>query len=174
MIVAKISGGAARQEENGAPDWRKADWDAMRAALREGEWMRSLRRKGAEEAWNILKERVTGLVSHYVPERRRRNQNRPAGLSQKIIRAIRRKKRLWRTCRDRIPTDEYKDAEKKVQNLIRNAKRRFEKKLASGNGGQKRPFFVYIKKRTQSRPSVGPLKTEDGQTVADSEGMANL
>ena len=25
MIVAKISGGAARQEENGAPDWRKAD-----------------------------------------------------------------------------------------------------------------------------------------------------
>jgi hypothetical protein len=90
------------------------------------------------------------------------------------MRAIRKKKRLWRTCRDRIPTDEYKEAEKKVRNLIRNAKRRFEKKLASGNGGQKRPFFAYIKKRTQSRPSVGPLKTEDGQTVADSEGMANL
>jgi hypothetical protein len=81
---------------------------------------------------------------------------------------------LWRTCRDRIPTDEYKDSEKKVRNLIRNAKKRFEKKLASGNGGQKRPFFAYIKKRTQSRPSVGPLKTEDGQTVADSEGIANL
>ncbi len=55
------------------------------------------------------------------------------------MRAIRRKKRLWRTCRDRIPTDEYKEAEKKVRNLIRNAKRRYEKKLASGNGGQKRP-----------------------------------
>ncbi len=116
MIVAKISGGAARQEENGAPDWRKADWDAMRAALREGDWMMSLRRKGAEEAWNILKERVTGLVSQHVPERRRRNQNRPAWLSQEIMRAIRRKKRLWRACRDRIPTDEYKDAEKKVRN----------------------------------------------------------
>ncbi len=106
MIVAKISRGAARQEENGAPDWRRADWDG---------------------------EKVTGLVGQHVPERRRRNQNRPAWLSQEIMRAIRRKKRLWRTCRDRIPTDEYKEAEKKVRNLIRNAKRRFEKKLASGN-----------------------------------------
>ncbi len=134
MIVAKISGGTARQEENGAPDWRRADWDAMRAALREGDWMRSLRRKGAEEAWTTLKEKVTGLVGQHVPERRRRNQNRPAWLSQEITRAIRRKKRLWRTCRERIPKDEYKEAEKKVRNLIRNAKRRFEKKLASGNG----------------------------------------
>jgi hypothetical protein len=34
-------------------------------------------------------------------------------LTEEIMRAIRRKKRLWRTCRDRIPTDEYKEAEKK-------------------------------------------------------------
>jgi hypothetical protein len=90
------------------------------------------------------------------------------------MRGIERKKRLWRTCRDRIPTDEYKEAEKRIRNLIRNVKRRFEKKFASGNGGQKRQFFAYIKKKTQSRPSVGPLKAEDGQTVANSERMANL
>jgi hypothetical protein len=72
MIVAKISGGVARQEENGAPDWRKADWDAMRTALRDGNWMRCLRGKGTEEAWNILKETVTEEIKtgqHGSPKR---------------------------------------------------------------------------------------------------------
>jgi hypothetical protein len=70
------------------------------------------------------------------------------------------------------PTEEYRAAEKEVKNRIRNAKRNFEKKLAAG--GQKRPFYAYVKKKTQSRPTVGPLKTAGGETVADSEGMANV
>jgi len=31
-----------------------------------------------------------------------------------------------------------------VKKLIRNAKRNYEKRLAEGNGGNKRPFFSYI------------------------------
>ena len=58
--------------------------------------------------------------------------------------------------------------------MIRNAKRRFEKKLAASNGGQKRQFFAYIKQKTQSRPTVGPLKNVSGEVVTDSEGMANV
>jgi hypothetical protein len=81
---------------------------------------------------------------------------------------------IWRAIRGGQITEEYKEAEKKVRNLIRNSKRGFEKKLAAGGGGNKRPFFAYIKRRTQSRPSIGPLKSQDGETVTDSQGMAEL
>ena len=71
-------------------------------------------------------------------------------------------------------TEEYLEANKKVKNMIRNAKRRFEKKLADGEGGNKRPFFAYIKRKTKSRPSIGPLKDKDKKVVTEDEEMAKI
>ncbi len=44
-----------------------------------------------------------------------------------------------------------------MKKKIRNAKRGFEKKLADGNGNS-RQFFAYVRKKTKSRPTVGPLR----------------
>jgi hypothetical protein len=49
-----------------------------------------------------------------------------------------------------------------------------KKKLAEGNGGNKRPFFAYVKTKTDIRPSIGPLKDSGGQTVTSDEGMAEI
>jgi hypothetical protein len=117
---------------------------------------------------------VESLIEDHVPVRRKRNSNRPAWMTQEILRAIRKKKRVWKTIRGGPATGEYRQAEKKVQNLIRNSKRKFEKKLAAGGGGSNRPFFAYIKQKTQSRPSIRPLKNSEGETVTDSQGMAEL
>ena len=51
---------------------------------------------------------------------------------------------------------EFVEQEKLTRNLIRNAKRRFEKKLADGNGGNKRPFFTYVKEKTRSGHLLAP------------------
>ncbi len=64
--------------------------------------------------------------------------------------------------------------EKKVKNMIRYAKRRFEKKLADGNSGNKKTFYAYVKLKTQSRPSIGPLKSKDRQTITSDEGMTEI
>ncbi len=44
--------------------------------------------------------------------------------------AVRRKKRLWRKAKRGACMEEYCDADKEVKKLIRNAKRKFEKRLA--------------------------------------------
>ena len=51
--------------------------------------------------------------------------NKPIWMNREITRAMDRKRRLWRR---KAPAEEYREAEKKVRNLIRNAKRNFEKK----------------------------------------------
>jgi len=173
IIMTRVRVRKSEEESGPAPDWRRADWDAMRADLRGRQLMQRIKRSGVEEAWRIFAEEVTDLISIHVPERRKRNNNRPPWLNQEILRAIRKKKRMWKECRG-VATKEYKEVEKKVRNMIRNSKRGFEKKLASGNGGNKRPFFAYVKLKTQSRPSVGPLKDSTGATVSDNEGMADL
>ncbi len=93
MIFSKISGGGTEEDLKSTPYWRRADWDTMRAVLREGAWLRQLRSLDARTAWAAVRNKVTELVEHHVPNRRLRNQNRPAWLSQEILRAIRRKKK---------------------------------------------------------------------------------
>jgi hypothetical protein len=70
--------------------------------------------------------------------------------------------------------EEYEAADREVKQMIRNAKRNFEKRLAVGNGGNSRPFYAYIKRKTKSRPGIGPLKNKKKETITDNQGMAEL
>ena len=94
-------------------------------------------------------------------------------MNQEILRAIRKKKRIWKKVRNMADKKEFTEQEKITRNLIRNAKRKFEKKLESGNGGNSRPFFSYVKQRTKSRPYIGPLK-HGGSTITGNREMATL
>ncbi len=174
IIVTKIEVGRDSEEEKEPlPDWRRADWDTMRDELSNINWRARLERKKTSDAWRTFVGTVTRLVEKHVPPRRRRNPNRPAWMTREILRAVRKKKRLWKVVRNNRITEEYKQVEKEVKNMIRKAKRKFKKKLADGNEGNKRPFFAYVKQRTKSRQTIGPLKNPDGSTV-DTVKMADL
>ncbi len=67
-------------------------------------------------------------------------------MNKEILRAMSRKKRLWRKLRRGDNCTEYNEAEKKLRKLIRNAKRNFEKKLAKDKGNS-RPFYAYLKQK---------------------------
>ena len=157
------------------PDWGKADWESMGNALNEQDWRELFRGKTAAEAWVILREQIHTVTASYVPLTRRRNGNRPGWLNQEILRAIRRKSRMWQKAKRGVDVDQYREEERRVRNMIRKAKRKFEKKIADGSckdSVAKRKFYAYVKQKTKSRPSIGPLKAEDGRLVAEDEGMA--
>jgi len=62
--------------------------------------------------------------------------------------------------------------DKKVKNLIRNAKRRFEKRLADPKEGNNKQFYAYVKRKTKSRAAIGPLKDKNKKIVTEDEDMA--
>ena len=64
-----------------------------------------------------------------------------------ILRELRKKRRLWKRAKYGQNKDEYLAAEKKVKNLIRNAKRNLEKRLASEKNNNSKPFYSYVKKK---------------------------
>jgi hypothetical protein len=75
-------------------------------------------------------------------------------MSRKIWQLLDR--RLWKSVKAGVITEEYRKLERKVKNMIRSAKRKM-KNLA--DGGSKKSFYAYIKRKTKSRTSVDPLKT---------------
>ncbi len=56
---------------------------------------------------------------------------------------------------------EYRALEKETAKKIRNAKRKMERDLASGESKNNRRFAKYIKSKTKSKTNVGPLLGKD-------------
>ena len=56
--------------------------------------------------------------------------------------------------------EEYRAAEKSLRNRIRDAKRRFEKRIAKGGEDSisKRKFYSYVKNKTKTRTASGHLR----------------
>ena len=65
-----------------------------------------------------------------------------------------------------------KNSAKNLIKKVRNAKRNQEKKLANSNDNNARKFAAYIKSKTKTVTSIGPLKNRDGNLVTEDLDMA--
>jgi hypothetical protein len=109
-------------------NWRKADWNTMRRDMAGVNWSNEFDGKTAQEMWNLFSSKIGKTVSENVPERRQQNGGRPAWLNREIKAAINRKRRLWKRAKGGSGVEEYREADKKVKNMIRRAKRNFERR----------------------------------------------
>ena len=121
----------------------------------------------------ILRNRLDQLVEDHVPtcSFKPRKSDWMTGY---ILREIRRKRRQWKKAKAGRAEDseEYEATAKKVKNIIRNAKRSLEKKLATEKYYNSKPFYNYIKKKSTTRSTIGPLINEQGDTVVEEEEIA--
>ena len=163
-IIMQISLALAEQRENEpvvTKNWKRADWQKVRAGLSETIWPRTDDNLSAQEAWRKLRDTLDTLVEENVPKCSFRPR-RTEWMSGEILREVRRKRRLWKTAKNGLGREEYDQAAKKVKNLIRKAKRSMEKKLAVDKYQNSKPFYNYVKKKTTSKVAVGPLHQRAG------------
>ena len=171
MVTLEMEGSAAPSGGR-VPDWRRANWDGLARTVQDEAWRKTVMEKGAEEAWTTIKIKLSEAVESFVPSKTRRDPKNPPWLTREILQKIRKKRRLWKKAKWGEATEEYKKAEKEVSNMIRNAKRRMEKRLAFDNVKNSKPFYAYVKKKTKSRTTVGPIKRADGQLTSDDKSAA--
>jgi Endonuclease-reverse transcriptase/Reverse transcriptase (RNA-dependent DNA polymerase) len=176
MITTEICVTSSMQHQavETRPDWARADWAGLKQQLRNWNWRADMYGQDAEKSWTTMRVKLNSLVKEFVLVRPRRANNRPPWMNQEILREIRTKKRMWKRDKNKADKTKYKQQEKKVRNFIRNAKKKFERRLADGGGQNKRPFYAYVKTNTKVKQGVGPLKDGSGNTVTENEKMADL
>ncbi len=153
-------------------NWAKANFAGMAKNIVTVQWQDIFRSLSIEEKWAPFKGRLLAAVDKHVPVKPAGPLGRPPWMTREIAAALKRKRRLWKLAKANGNLAAYKEEAKAVKTLIRKSRRKFEKKLA--DGGNRRPFFSYVKQKTKSRPSVGPLTNSRGEKVTDDQGMANL
>ena len=89
---------------------------------------------------------------------------------------IRKKRRLWATYQKSKEFEEYlayKNVERETRRLVRQAKKKFERKLANEAKRKPKLFYAYLNSKMSNRHSVGPLKDKE-TIVSDDASMANV
>ena len=156
------------------PDWNKADEDGFHQYLQSVDWKEKIDDRTTDEAWLSFKGILHEGICQFVPSKPRRVNNKPLWSNRHIARLSRLKQRRWNANLSN-PSPEnyekYKKAEVDCKKAVRNAKRKFEKKLS--NSGNQRPFHAYVRSKTKFRTNVGPLKVA-GKLVSNSADMADI
>ena len=144
------------------PDWSKADHRGLSDYLNNQNWSSALQNKNAEESWWYMRSIIHTGMSNFVPSKCKRSINCPPWFNNNIRNLSRRKQKMWDQHRvNRTPATflKYKEAEKKCKSAISRAKKKYEKKLA--DTPNLRPFNAYIRKKTKSKSTIGPLKVNN-------------
>ena len=89
-LEVTLLGPAAKQDTmEEEPDWKKANFAAMKLALEEFEG------RSGVECLEVFYEVVMRETERCIPKKMRRKSSRPLWMSKNIIRLIRKKRRLW-------------------------------------------------------------------------------
>ena len=69
---------------------------------------------------------------------------------------------------------QYKEALNKATKVLRQAKKRFENKIARNIKKDPKAFYGNARGKMSTKESVGPLKDQDGSLITDDKTAANV
>lgn len=165
------------KEEKTGKNWKKANMTGLCGELRNINWNSYWRGKNTEESWQIFRQRLNGCIDKFVPSFTNSRKKRPPWLHQSIVQDIRAKKKAWkawRLSRTEANHARYEELRKKVTKRIRGAKREMERDLAQNRDKQDKKFTRYIKSKTKTKSTIGPLENSAKARVTSGRDMAEL
>ena len=158
-------------------DYNKANWEEIFKVLSGTDWDKEMGHLDVVKAWNLFKTLVSDVCNKFIPQKKIKNRNRPLWMRQNVIRIIRKKRKLWdkyRQSKEHRDYLEFKAAEKKVKSEIRLAQKNFEEDLVSNLKQNPKAFYSYVRSKSKTKDTIGPLIDEVGTVTHDDKTMANI
>lgn len=141
-------------------DYSKADFPAMRQALNAVDWSSSLQ-GDANKQWITFASILKQLEEQYIPIKKFSKYRKKAPwMSYKAVKLVNKKHKLYSKYKSKSHPA-YMKVAREADIEMRRAKRSFEKKLAKSIDTDHRSFYAYVRDRSQAKPSIGPLISDD-------------
>ena len=120
-----------------------------------------------------FQETSRGLQWKYIAVKGRLNKRKkPLWMTNKALRAVRHRRRVYRKYKD-ASHPAYIKAAKSAHKLIDQAKRKFEELLARKIKDDRKSFFAYARSKSKSSSRIGSLVKDQGQLVTDADEKAD-
>lgn len=152
-------------------DYQRADFDSYRSQLRNIDWSELLDPLSTAEAWHTFKNTIADYEKQYIPRKKPRQRQKPIWLTHRAMKSVNRKYKTFSKYKS-ADHPAYVKAAKNAKAELRRARRNFEKKLAQQVKSDKKSFFAYVRSKTRSKITPGPLITDSGQLLTDPQDMS--
>lgn len=156
-------------------DFKSADYSAINDYFSSVPWNSLFFDQSSNECWLIFKDIVDEATSKWVPVKRPYDKfnNRPQWMSRRTASAINKKKRLWKKYQTNpsiYALNRYRSARNECNNIVKDSKTSFEKKIISEFKESPKSFWSYIESQKISKKSIPQLLKPDGSvTNSDKE-----
>ena len=115
---------------------------------------------------------MKSLETQFVPKKKSSKHKKKAPwMSYKAVRLIARKHKLFKKYKS-VKHPAYMKAARAASVEIRRSKRSFEKKLAMNIDSDRKSFYAYVRSRSRSRHTVGPLVNDQGDVTNSPHDLA--
>ena len=159
------------------PDYGRANFTKLREDLSKPAIQEICNIESTSEAWRKFEAEVRRAMRRHIPMKQRKSRNRPS-LGRPVVRALRRKRKLWKKClssnedRDLV---ELKKAEQILKSKTNEAKRNIEKNIAFSSKKKPKVFHQYVRSVLKTKAAVGPLVNSQGHLLeSDAEAADEL
>ena len=159
-----------REDSRESRDYKRADFDGMRAELRSVDWV-GLLKGDVEEDWTCFKDLLRDLERRFVPVRKSGGPRKAVWMTYKARKAVMNKRKVFAKHKDG-GHPRCVEANKRASREVRSAKFNYEKKLAENVKYDAKSFYAYVRSRSKSRSGIGVVTREDGGRVETPEEVA--
>lgn len=153
----------------------KGDYISICKELDEENWDILFNNKEVDEMWTIFKSKLFTSMDKHIPKKRPDNKffNPPLWMNRQTKSAVLKKRRAWKRyhyARSDVSYRNYALKRNQCSNIIRNAKKSYERKIALEVKSNCKSFWKYVNSKLKTRQGIGNLLKSDGSlTINDTE-----
>ena len=158
----------------------KGDYISICNDLNEVNWDLIFQDKDINETWNIFKNKLFDSIDEHIPKKRPDNKffNPPLWMDRQTKAAVLKKRRAWKRyqyARSAVTYRDYASKRNQCTNIIRNAKKSYERKVALEAKSNCKSFWRYVNSKLKTRQGICNLLKLDGSlTINDTEKVEVL
>ena len=137
-------------------DYSKANYVGIRHRLAEINWRSLVESEPMDKAWTAFKDVLSSLEEEYIPLKRTASgtTRKPIWMNNKTLKAVRHKHTIFRKYRD-SNHPACRLASRLASVAVQEAKRKFERKMASNIKIDNKTFFAYVRSKSKAKVSPG-------------------
>ena len=155
--------------------YQKADWDGMRDYL--GPILDRLEKSYqpcANTLWTTIKDHLIEAANLFIPKKLCKRRKSQPWVSKSLRKKMKKRDKIFKRSRrygDSRSEDRYLQLKREIQRQLRQEHRNYLNSLFEGTDTKR--FWTYIKNKSTTTTSIGPLKN-DGILISDAREMAGI
>lgn len=149
----------------------------IRSDLSSVDW-KQIESLSVDEGYNFIVGKINNVVEKHIPlKNTSKSFRKKKWVNRDCLKSVKNKYKAWKSYVHAKTAENYRKyrmARNRCSNIIRSAKRNFEKQIVQDIKTNTKGFWSYVREQTKAQTKMADLKDSDGILITENKEKANL